>query len=369
MGVENNHSLDLGKPGRQATLSALGGSGLIPLSYENSPQFILFDDVTVAVLTFSMVPGQGGPDGDVELLVDLRRKLRQARNLANFVVAYVHWGSEFLDWPDERQRHMARRLIANGVDVVVGHHPHVVQKVENLDGKPVFYSLGNFLFDQRYPSTKEGLLADCRFSSDTARCSAITTRTPRNSTYPSVTGVDGEAEAVLARCTVKARPSLAVNSITLRPVSVSPGEEVRAGLVLEADREGKRLWKSPRAKIASLEKMEVEGKAQREECLFTLEPHYSPMDGEAGLRPCVYAVHRNGLIPKWRGTALAWPLKDAALLPGAAGILCGLHRGDSFLVPNPQSRENRIAVYRWNGFGFSGIHEPELIKRCTEYFQ
>ena len=75
------------------------------------------------------------------------------------------------------------------------------------------------------------------------------------------------------------------------------------------------------------------------EYLFTLERHFSPMDGEEGLRPCVYEAGPEGLVPKWRGTALAWPLLDAVLLPGDNGILCALHRGDSFIVPQRDSSE------------------------------
>jgi poly-gamma-glutamate synthesis protein (capsule biosynthesis protein) len=402
MGMENNHSLDLGPAGRQATRSALVKNGLTPLTFERSPHFIRFGDVTLGLLTFSMVSNRGmvqehrvsgkiallqpsfpgfkpcpdrtSTDEDATDLDGLRSKLRQARNLANFVIVYVHWGSEFLDWPDEKQRRMALWLVRNGADIIVGHHPHVVQKPEILHGKPVFYSLGNFLFDQRYPATKEGLLADCRIFGDTARCSALTTHTPASSTYPAVAGVSGEAEEALAGCVLKAGRPLTVNGIVLRPHKDS-GSDGLPGLVLEAEREnstGKTLWKSPRARIVSIEKMRVERSQEGQrggEYLFTLEPHYSPMDGEGAVRPCVYEARPDGLTPKWRGTALAWPLKDATLLPGEDGILCALHRGDSFIMLQPESRKRRVAAYRWNGFGFSGIHDPNLIKRCEDCFE
>jgi poly-gamma-glutamate synthesis protein (capsule biosynthesis protein) len=104
------------------------------------------------------------------------------------------------------------------------------------------------------------------------------------------------------------------------------------------------------------------------EYLLTLERHFSAMDGEKGLRPCVYEVRPDGLVPKWKGTALAWPLLDAALQPGAGGILCAEHRGDSFIALHPESKQKRIAAYRWKGFGFAGIDDPEAIASCRNRF-
>lgn len=369
MSMENNHSLDLGPAGRQATRDALVLNDLTPLTYESSPRFIPFEDFTVGLLTLSVAGGRGNSHGEPDL-VDLRRRMRLARNLAEYVIVSIHWGSEFLDWPDERQRRMAHWLIKTGADVIVGHHPHVVQKPESLDGKPVFFSLGNLLFDQRFAATKEGLLADCRFWGDTGRCSAIKTHTGASSVVPSMGETDTEAEKTLSGCVLRAGHPLTVNGIVLKPGkdSMRKGE---SGLVLEAEDKGKTLWKSQRAVIVSIEKMRVEGPKgarHREEVLFTLERHYSSLDGEAGLRPCVYEVRPDGLVPRWRGTALAWPLKDAASLPGEDGILCALHRGDSFLMLQPESQKERVAVYRWNGFGFSGIDDPEPARQCRDLF-
>jgi poly-gamma-glutamate synthesis protein (capsule biosynthesis protein) len=75
--------------------------------------------------------------------------MRLARSLAELVVVYIHWGSELLDWPNTGQREAAGWLIQNGADVIVGHHPHVVQTPECVRGRPVFFSLGNHVFDQR----------------------------------------------------------------------------------------------------------------------------------------------------------------------------------------------------------------------------
>jgi len=90
--------------------------------------------------------------------------------------------------------------------------------------------------------------------------------------------------------------------------------------------------------------------------LLSLERHTSSIDDEVGLRPYVYAIGPHGLIAKWRGSALAWPLIDT--VESKDGVLCALHRGDSFLMPDPATKSTRIAAYRWNGFGFTGIETP-----------
>ncbi len=362
IGLANNHSSDLGPAARQATGALLAKSGLTPLTFEYSPQFFRVNDITVGMVSLSLAQGHGERAVDIHG-IDIRQKLRMAKNLSNVVVVYVHWGSEFLDWPDRKQRQAADRLVGYGADIIIGHHPHVIQKPENLHGKPVFYSLGNLVFDQKYPSTREGMLADCRISRETVSCSGLLTQTSASGTLPVVKGYD--SGKTLSECVLKLSPPLIVNGIVLRPENTPAGES-SSGLALEAVHKGKILWKTRRANVVSMEPMKVGG-PQGSEYLLTLERHFSPMDGEEGLRPCVYDVRPEGLVPKWRGTALAWPLLDAVVPPGDEGVICAQHRGDSFLVPG-DSNGKRIAAYRWKGFGFSGISDPEAVGCSDEYF-
>ena len=66
---------------------------------------------------------------------------------ADHVIPFMHWGWEKSTQPDNRQRSLARRLIDEGASLVVGSHPHVTQGAEIYRGKPIVYSLGNFIFD------------------------------------------------------------------------------------------------------------------------------------------------------------------------------------------------------------------------------
>jgi poly-gamma-glutamate synthesis protein (capsule biosynthesis protein) len=365
IGVENNHGADLGAKGILETRAALEASGIAPLSFDESPRFVAFEGFTLGVVALSLVPGRDGRSVAVPS-PDLRRKLRLARNLSNLVVVTIHWGSELLDWPDAKQRRAAAWLIENGADIIIGAHPHVVQNPECLAGRPVFYSLGNLVFDQAYPDAREGLLADCGVSGGEVRCAGISTRTPADSVFPEVGGPAAEAGKVLSGCAFPLSPGLTVNGLTLKPRA---GKRSGSGLVLEASREGKTLWRTHPIGLVSAEAMKIPD-AGGSGCLFTLEEHYSPLDGVKALRPYVYAVRDDGLAPRWRGTALAWPLVDAALLPGEEGILCALHRGDSFLAPGTgAAREGRVAAYRWKGFGFAGVDDPGIIDRCRNCFR
>ena len=353
IGIANNHAGDLGAAGVVATRNALESQGLDALTYQNSPHFVPIAGHSVAVIALSAVPGRDGARVEIPS-VALRQKLRLARHTAELVVVFIHWGSELLDWPNLDQHRAAEWLVENGADLIVGHHPHVVQAPQCVLAKPVFYSLGNHLFDQKYPATKEGLIADCRIRGNRLTCGGIPTVTPVGSSFPQVAAGDGPS---LEACPVTLRPAPAVNGVSLRLLE-APG-----GYVIEGTPAGARPWRSQVLPLLSAEVEKMAGDAGPD-LLFTLEQHYSSIDREDSVRPYVYEVRPAGLLARWRGSALAWPLLDAALLPGGSGVLCALHRRDSFLELRPGSTGVRTAAYRWQGFGFAGVEDAAVLERC-----
>jgi len=79
-------------------------------------------------------------------------------NPESFIVAIMHWGTEYSSTSSASQQEMAHDLIGAGADLVIGSHPHVVQEIEEYQGKLIFYSLGNFIFDQYFSEeTQQGL--------------------------------------------------------------------------------------------------------------------------------------------------------------------------------------------------------------------
>ncbi len=83
--------------------------------------------------------------------------LQKLKSENDFVFVNIHWGYEYDKLPSKFQEDIGHSLIDNGADVVIGHHPHVVQSVEVYKNGVIFYSLGNFIFDQLLPDTKIGL--------------------------------------------------------------------------------------------------------------------------------------------------------------------------------------------------------------------
>jgi poly-gamma-glutamate synthesis protein (capsule biosynthesis protein) len=79
---------------------------------------------------------------------NLRAAIAAARRVSDVVIAMPHWGPEDVPMPNPSQRQLAQVAVEAGADLVVGNHTHVIQAIQEIDGVPVFYGLGNFVFDQ-----------------------------------------------------------------------------------------------------------------------------------------------------------------------------------------------------------------------------
>jgi poly-gamma-glutamate synthesis protein (capsule biosynthesis protein) len=90
---------------------------------------------------------------------ELREIILNLRNKTDIQIAYVHWGEEYELLHSTAQETLAKTLIDTGIDAVIGHHPHVVQDIALYNGKPIFYSLGNFIFDQYFSEDVTQMIA------------------------------------------------------------------------------------------------------------------------------------------------------------------------------------------------------------------
>lgn len=212
---ENNHAGDLGSAGRQRTRKLLEEASLAAVDFENSPRIVQVRDTSLALISITLIPAV---DGRVQQIpsIEISQKLRLAREQADLVVVSIHWGSEYQRLPDSTQRTQARWLIQQGVDLIVGHHPHVVQPPECVDGHPVFFSLGNHVFDQAYPPTKEGLIADCRLTAGQLSCQGIRTHTDDWTSIPSPTDIDPATPSSLTDCTLQIIKPIGTNDPSRR---------------------------------------------------------------------------------------------------------------------------------------------------------
>lgn len=178
MGVDvallaNNHCLDRSAAGVRRTADILDEKGIKRVGvYRDSVDFaannvlyITRDRVRFAMLNYTY--GTNGIPVPKGVVVNMLDTVAVARDLnaipkdaVDCVVAFVHWGNEYERRPNRQQRQMAEFMKRNGVDIIVGSHPHVVQPYEqDEDGKIVVYSLGNFVSNQRKRYTDGGLMA------------------------------------------------------------------------------------------------------------------------------------------------------------------------------------------------------------------
>lgn len=92
-----------------------------------------------------------------DLIQEIKELKIQDANL--YIIITPHWGTEYISYPDDFQKQTAHQLIEAGADLIIGHHPHVVQGIEEYQGKLIFYSLGNFVFDMYFSEPVQQELA------------------------------------------------------------------------------------------------------------------------------------------------------------------------------------------------------------------
>lgn len=175
--LANNHALDSGKAGLEETLKAAGqlqcltvGAGSSKEAAESFLSFSQAGGIGLFSLSYGeldMKQKEGCYYADWDRRVDIQRTIRTIKNNHRWCVAVVHGGDEFSDMPMPYTRRRYMEFLQWGADIVVGHHPHVVQPYEPLGNKIIFYSLGNFIFDTDYqrvqPHTEIGELLKIRF--------------------------------------------------------------------------------------------------------------------------------------------------------------------------------------------------------------
>lgn len=138
--LANNHSGDYGEQGLADTETALEEAGI---------DYCIGDTITVKevngvkIAFIGIFVNYGTDDSENQLRSDIENAKKQG---AELIITAFHWGSEKATQPDETQQSLAHIAIDCGADLVVGHHPHVLQGIEKYNGKYIAYSLGNFCF-------------------------------------------------------------------------------------------------------------------------------------------------------------------------------------------------------------------------------
>ncbi|TET49320.1 MAG: CapA family protein [Anaerolineales bacterium] len=142
MSLANNHALDGGPAGLLETISTLQAAAITALPHGTSACLALPAETCWLALDDSA----SGVDMD-----EATATIAALDRTGSFVVVSVHWGGEYQAAPSPRQQALAATLVAAGADLIVGHGPHVLQRIEWIGHTAVLFSLGNLLFDQSNP--------------------------------------------------------------------------------------------------------------------------------------------------------------------------------------------------------------------------
>ncbi len=187
--LANNHSMDYDVDNLLETMEILEAAGVMyvgagrNITEARAPLLVERSGVRVAFLAYNafahifwshaypvafeaQTDRAGTAPLREQVLPEIRLDIAAARELADVVVVYYHWGREYSNYPTEEQVRWGRWTVEAGADLVLGSHPHAIQGVEVYQGAPIAYSLGNFVFDQNRPITTESMMLELVLSRD-----------------------------------------------------------------------------------------------------------------------------------------------------------------------------------------------------------
>ncbi len=219
--LANNHTLNFGPAGLDATRATLSTNGL---KFFGDPKNRLGFDLSEKIggLPIALIGYHGLVNGRDSVITEV-----QAAHLANvFVIVIAHWGNEYQALPSAKQTTDAHALIDAGADLIIGAHPHVVQPLEIYRDKLIVYSLGNFLFDQYFSeATERGIIARITIDEEFITAELIPTVTvagqiERLASPPRETMLTALAQSSLVPDTQK--PAISRGRLTLPNTHVTP---------------------------------------------------------------------------------------------------------------------------------------------------
>ena len=167
VGLANNHAYDYGQQAFLDTMTTLSDAGIVYSGAGNSIDeashpvyYITSNGMKIAIISATQIERNDNPDtkaatedspGVFRCMNDalLLEKIREAREKNAYVVVFIHWGTESTTEIDYLQRDQAKEIADAGANLIIGSHPHVLQKIDYVDGVPVVYSMGNYIFNSK----------------------------------------------------------------------------------------------------------------------------------------------------------------------------------------------------------------------------
>jgi len=154
LSLANNHIGDWGEEAIDDTALRLERAGIVSVGRDYSPKILNIHGVKIAFLAFFNAPE-----------AEIKKSVEFAKLNADIVVASFHFGDEYEKAPNKFQKKIALLAVDAGANLVIGHHPHIIQPIEEYNGGYIAYSLGNFVFDQDFSEdTMRGALLEVELS-------------------------------------------------------------------------------------------------------------------------------------------------------------------------------------------------------------
>jgi len=207
--LANNHILNFGKEGLNNTLNILEKNNIQYVgagknfSEAHQPKIIEKNNIKLAFLAYNdkalSYPSNEATENDSGIAImdtdEVKKDIAMAKKLANFVVVSVHSGNEYQYEPTQTQIDFAHNAIDAGADLVIGHHPHVIQPIEKYKNGYIFYSLGNFVFDQMWSNeTQESIALKIIFTSHNIKTIQIYPIVIENYSQPKIINASNSPE-------------------------------------------------------------------------------------------------------------------------------------------------------------------------------
>ena len=187
LNLANNHSIDQGREGLMDTRQNIIDAGMTPIGaganmteaaepilLSKTPRNVwLVPSLRLALENYAYLPDKPCVSQEpMDSLLNRVHRLRKADSTAVIIVS-LHWGGEHTMHPVKSQRWDARQISRAGADVLVCHHTHTLQDVEDINGHSVFYSIGNFIFDQSKPENTKACMVRLKITAEMVTTEAI----------------------------------------------------------------------------------------------------------------------------------------------------------------------------------------------------
>lgn len=163
LSVANNHIMENTDVLFRNTVQLLRDSNIHPVGIANEIEIINVKGYKIAFLAYSFIE-DNIPNSRYNKIYSeepILQDIQKIRSDVDLIIISLHWGYEYVPYPSPDQIRIGRKLVDAGADIILGGHPHVTQGYEVYKNRPIFYSLGNFIFDHTYiPTTRESFIAE-----------------------------------------------------------------------------------------------------------------------------------------------------------------------------------------------------------------